>query len=249
MLYSIGVRNHRTLKDLTVIFTERSRISPVNDQSIRTSASEEAAEGRLTLGAMKAQPLHLKRAFYISCSCISRLLAGERTASLDIAPNAALYDERGQRETVFSIDMRIIDRLNSLQAHRARYEVALTSQAVISEELVADNCQIFRSHCGKLSFYGLSVLRSCNADMRERIMPAFLDRCVCRGDQNALAMPLAARLLPAYLPLAYSACEELKGRLSGLRSIRQTYPAHSNERAAVKEQAADARLASICAFG
>ncbi|MGN0908698.1 MAG: hypothetical protein ACI4NA_03685, partial [Succinivibrio sp.] len=219
MLYSIGVKNHRTIKDLTVVFTERNRISAVNDRSIRTSASEDAAEGRLTLGAMKSQPLHLKRAFYLSCSCISRLIAGERTTALDIAPNVALLDERGMRETVFSIDMRVVDRLNSMQAHRARYEILLTGGFVISEELVVDNRQIFRSHLGKLSFFGLSVLRSCHSDIRERFMPHFLEECVCRGDQNALAMPVAARLLPGYLPLAYSSLEELKLRLSGLKAV------------------------------
>ncbi len=249
MLYSIGVKNHRTLKDLTVIFTERSRISPVNDQSIRASASEDAAEGRLTLGAMKAQPLHLKRAFYLSCSCISRLLSGERVSSLDIAPNLQLYNEMGVRNTVFSIDMRIVDRLNSMQAHRARYEISLNAGSVISEELVADNRQIFRSSCGKLSFFGLSVCRSCNDDIRQRIMPAFLDRCICRGDQNALAMPVAAKLLPGYLPLAYSAYDELSSRLCGLKSV--TPSRHRAAKAAQDGQAGSAengRLAELCAF-
>ncbi len=252
MLYSIGVKNHRTLKDLTVIFTERSRISPVNDQSIRASANEDAAEGRLTLGAMKAQPLHLKRAFYLSCSCISRLLSGERVSSLDIAPNLQLYNEMGMRDTVFSIDMRIVDRLNSMQAHRARYEISLTAGSVMSEELVADNRQIFRSSCGKLSFFGLSVCRSCNEDIRQRIMPAFLDHCICRGDQNALAMPVAAKLLPGYLPLAYSAYDELSTRLCGLKSVTLSRRRMSREARDDQDEQAEpsrnGRLAEICAF-
>jgi hypothetical protein len=251
MLYSIGVKNHRTLKDLTVIFTDRGSLSHVNDQSIRTSASESAAEGRLTLGAMKTQPAHLKRAFYLSCSCISSLLAGERITSLDIAPNAALLDERGMRETVFSIDMRVVDRLNSMQAHRARYEIACTGASIVNEELMVDNRQIFRSHFGKLSFFGLSVCRSCNSDIRERLMPEFLSHCICKGEQNALAMPVAAKLLPGYLPLAYSSYQELISHLSGLRNVRHS----STPRASAKQRSeteataeANPKLAAIYAF-
>lgn len=219
MLYSLGVSNHRTIKDLTVVFTDRGQSKSINEETSKTSVKEDDAEGLFTLGTLKKQPISLKRAFYLSCSCFSRLLSGESTTSLDITPNTTLLNEKGIRETKFSVDMRVLDNVNSLKAHRARYEVLCSKGRILNEVLEVDSRQMFRSRLGRISFFGLPELHESNRDMLERIMPEYNRHCTSYGDQTALALPIAAKLLPGYMPLAYSANEELQKHLGGVKEV------------------------------
>ena len=90
--------------------------------------------------------------------------------------------------------MRVLDNVNSLKAHRARYELLCPKGRILNEALEVDSRQMFRSRPGRISFFGLPKLHESNMDMLKRILPEYNRHCTSYGDQPALALPIAAKV-------------------------------------------------------